>query len=91
MSEQYNSVWDAISDSTEEAENMKMRSVLMMAIKKFAESQEGTQADKAKRLALTQPRLNDLLQGRIGKFSLDSLVNIAAKAGLAINLDVKAA
>lgn len=90
MSERFNNVWDAISDSPAEAENMKMRSVFMMAIKQFADSQEGTQADKAERLGLTQPRLNDLLKGRIGKFSLDSLVNIAAKAGLAISVDVKA-
>jgi predicted XRE-type DNA-binding protein len=91
LSKRFNHVWDAISDSPEEAENMKMRSVFMMAIEQFLEPQEGTQTDKAERLGLTQPRLNDLLKGRIEKFSLDSLVNIAAKAGLIINVDVKAA
>ena len=91
MSKRYSSVWDAISETPEEAENMKMRSVFIMAIEQFVMSQEGTQTEKANRLGMTQPRLNDLLKGRIEKFSLDSLVNIAAKAGLVINVDVKAA
>lgn len=50
-----------------------------------------TQAATAKRLALTQPRLNDLLRGRTNKFSLDALVNIAMAAGLKVRVEVKAA
>lgn len=91
MTNTYNSVWDAISDSPEEAENMKLRSVVMMAIEKYANAQNETQTIIAKQLGLTQPRLNDLLKGKIDKFSLDKLVNIATKAGLSIDLTVKAA
>lgn len=91
MTDTYNSVWDAISDSPEEAENMKLRSVVMMAIEKYANAQSETQTVIAKQLGLTQPRLNDLLKGKIDKFSLDKLVNIATKAGLSIDLTVKAA
>jgi predicted XRE-type DNA-binding protein len=91
MTDTYNSVWDAISDSPEEAENMKLRSVVMMAIEKYAKAQSETQTVIAKQLGLTQPRLNDLLKGKIDKFSLDKLVNIATKAGLSIDLTVKAA
>lgn len=91
MTDIYNNVWDAISDSPEESESMKLRSVVMMAIEKYAKSQNETQTVIAKQLGLTQPRLNDLLKGKIDKFSLDKLVNIATKAGLSIELSIKAA
>ena len=91
MTDTVNSVWDAISDSPEEAENMKLRSVVMMAIEKYAKAQSETQTIIAKQLGLTQPRFNDLLKGKIDKFSLDKLVNIATKAGLSIDLTVRAA
>ena len=87
----YNDVWDALSDTPEEAENMKIRSGLMMAISDRLENLDGAQAAKAKRLGLTQPRLNDLLQGRISKFSLDALVMIAINASLKISLRAEAA
>ena len=87
----YNDVWDALSDTPEEAENMKIRSGLMMAISDRLENLDGPQAAKAKRLGITQPRLNDLLQGRISKFSLDALVTIAVNAGLKISLRAEAA
>lgn len=87
----YNDVWDALSDTPEEAENMKIRSGLMMAISDRLENLDGPQAAKAKRLGITQPRLNDLLQGRISNFSLDALVTIAVNAGLKISLRAEAA
>lgn len=87
----YNDVWDALSDTPEEAENMKIRSGLMMAISDRLENLDGPQAAKAKRLGITQPRLNDLLRGRISNFSLDALVTIAVNAGLKISLRAEAA
>lgn len=87
----YQSVWDAISDTPEEAANMKMRSALMAGIVRRVEEMEGTQAEKAERFGLTQPRLNDLLKGRIGKFSLDALVNLAVRVGMKVELEIKAA
>jgi len=78
----YRSAWDAIEDTPEQAGNLKLRGVLMMAIEHYLTSQEGTPAEKAERLNLTRPRLNDLMQGRIQKFSLASLVSIASRAGL---------
>lgn len=88
---QYPSVWDALENTPEAAENMKLRSELMIAIVGNLNASKGTQVDKAEQLGLTQPRLNDLLKGRIQRFSLDALVNIAVKAGLSIDLKVKAA
>jgi predicted XRE-type DNA-binding protein len=74
-----------------EAENLKLRSELMMRIQAFYRQSGMTQAQAAKALGLTQPRLNALLKGKIGLFSLDALVNIASRAGLNVRLVVKKA
>ena len=87
----YRSVWDALENSNAEAMNMKVRAELMVALQKRVESQDGTQAEKATLLGINQPRLNDLLRGRIDKFSLDALVNIATRAGLKVDLHVRRA
>lgn len=89
--EYFENVWDAIEPSKAEAANMKARADLMIAIQETVESWHATQAVSAKRLGLTQPRLNDLLRGRINKFSLDALMKIAPKAGLSIELKIKKA
>lgn len=86
MTQTFNSVWDALEDTPQEAENMKLRSELIIAITRQLEQMDGTQTQKAKQLGITQPRLNDLLQGRINKFSLDALVTIATHAGLYVSL-----
>jgi len=74
-----------------EAENLKLRSALMMRIEDWVAASGLTQAAAAKVLGLTQPRLNALLKGKIGLFSLDALVNVASKAGLSVRLVVKKA
>ena len=63
----------------------------MMKIENFYRRSGLTQAGAAKILGLTQPRLNALLKGRIGLFSLDALVNIASRAGLNVRLVIKKA
>ena len=88
-STKFKSVWDALENTPEEAANMKVRAELLIAIQEQVRNQKGTQSEKVERLAVTQPRLNDLLRGRIDKFSLDSLVNIADRAGLRIDLQVR--
>jgi len=74
-----------------EAENLKLRFELLMKIDDFYRRSGMTQAAAAKALGLTQPRLNALLKGKIGQFSLDALVNIASRAGLNVRLVVKKA
>ena len=89
MKEQrFKSVWDAIESSAAEAANMKARSDVMIAIRDMVDKWEMTQAEAAKRLGITQPRLNDLVRGRIDKFSLDALMNLAARAGLSVRVKV---
>ena len=85
MTEQrFDSVWDALENSPAEAANMKARSELMIAIRDAIEGWQLTQAEAASRLGVTQPRLNDLLRGRIDKFSLDALMILATGAGLTV-------
>jgi predicted XRE-type DNA-binding protein len=86
--EVFESVWDALKDIPTEAENMKLRSTLMIAISEAVSAWQVTQMDAARRLGVTQPRLNDLLRGRVGKFSLDALVALAARAGLSVHLEI---
>jgi predicted XRE-type DNA-binding protein len=82
------SVWDALEDSPAEAANMRLRSELMIALQQVVTSWGVTQAEAARRLDVTQPRLNDLLRGRIGKFSLDALIRLAARAGLEVRMEI---
>jgi predicted XRE-type DNA-binding protein len=82
------SVWDAISPTPQEAENMKLRSALMMALDRHIQSRGWTQAEAASQLGVTQPRISDLVRGKIGRFSLDRLVKMVSAAGLHIHVQV---
>jgi predicted XRE-type DNA-binding protein len=84
----YASVWDAIEPTRAMAANMKARAEMMVAIRKRVAAWNVTQAAAAKRLGLTQPRMNDLLRGRINKFSLDALINLATRAGLSVRVQI---
>ena len=86
--EAFESVWDALEDTPTEAANMRLRSSLMIAINEAVSAWRVNQTEAARRLGVTQPRLNDLLRGRIDKFSLDALVELAAGAGLAVQLEI---
>jgi len=89
--ERFKSVWDAICDSPEEAANLTARSDLMIQIGKIVKAEGWTQVEAAKRCGVTQPRVNDLLRGRIENFSLDALVNIAAALGRKVRVEIEAA
>lgn len=82
------SVWDAIEDTPAQAENMRLRSGLMMALREFIEREGLSQARAAKLFGVTQPRVSDLVRGRIDLFALDSLVNMAAAAGMHVEIRV---
>lgn len=82
------SVWDDIADSCEEAENLKVRAALMRAVRARITDAGWSQAVAADRLGLTQPRVSDLFRGKISKFSLDALVDIASKLGVHVRIEV---
>ncbi|HHW4670193.1 helix-turn-helix domain-containing protein [Xylella fastidiosa] len=86
--ERFTSVWDAIEDTPEAAENMKLRSALMMALKQHIETAALSQSQAAKLFGVTQPRVSDLMRGKINLFGLDALVNMAAAAGMHVEMRV---
>ena len=86
--ERFASVWDAIEDTPEEAENMKLRSVLMMALKGHITRSGMSQVQAAKLFGVTQPRVSDLMRGKINLFALDALVNMATAAGLHVEMRI---
>jgi predicted XRE-type DNA-binding protein len=82
------SVWDALEETPEAAAHTRLRSELAIAVRADVEDWGLTQAEAARRLGVTQPRLNDLLRGRVARFSLDALVGLAERAGLSVRLEV---
>lgn len=82
------SVWDAIENSPAEAEDMKLRSRLMRAVRDHIEREGLSQAQAATLLGVTLPRISDLVRGRIDFFSVDMLVNMLATAGLHIDMKI---
>lgn len=86
--EQFDSVWDAIEESPAEAENLRIRAGLIMALTQRIEQQRWTQEKAAAYLSVTQPRISDLMRGKIDLFGLDSLVNMVVASGLHLEFSV---
>ena len=89
--EAFASVWDAIADTPEQAANLRAHAELMHKIEAYLKEHDWTQAEAASRCGVTQPRINDLLRGRLSRFSLDALVNIATALGCRLRVDLDAA
>jgi predicted XRE-type DNA-binding protein len=87
----YDNVWDALEPDRAKAENLKLRSALMSALIRHIKREGWTQAQAAKVLGVTQPRISDLIHGKIDAFALDMLVKMATAAGLRVTLRVKKA
>lgn len=88
MAEKFESVFDAIADSPEDALNMKLRASLIHEIRAKVATAGWTQTETAQQLGVTQPRVSDLLNGKLSKFSLDALVKMLARLGGDIELRV---
>ena len=87
--EKFDNVWFAIEANEADAINMTMRSDLMTSIEKSVGNWKLSEGEAAKRLGITRPRLNDLMRGKISKFSLDALTTLATRAGLTVKMSVK--
>ena len=87
----YTSVWDALEASPEAAQNMKLRSTLMMALQEHIERAKLSQAEAAKLFGVTQPRISNLMRGKIDLFALDTLVNMATAAGMRVEMRLRKA
>lgn len=86
----FDSVFDAISDTPEQAENMKIRARLMSVLNSWIEIQGYSQAEAAAVLGVTQPRISELARGKIQVFSVDKLISMMAHAGMHVqNMDIR--
>ena len=89
--ERFENVWDAIEDDPAIRENLKLRSQLLIELERHIKREGLTQAQAAKLLGVTQPRISNLMRGKINSFGLDMLVKMAVAAGLRVSMKVKKA
>ena len=89
MVHSFKSVWEALADTPEQAANLRARAALMRQITEVIEASGWTQIEAGTYCGVTQPRINDLLRGRISRFSLDALVNMAAALGRPVRVELQ--
>lgn len=89
MTDRYDSVWDALSDTPEEAANLRLRAELMRQISSIVEAKGWSQTEAAAHCGITQPRMSDLQRGMIASFSLDALVNIVTALGQRVHIEME--
>jgi predicted XRE-type DNA-binding protein len=79
---EFASVWGAIEDTPQQAASMRAKAAMMMELEQVIQKRGMTQAEAAKLFGVTQPRISDLMRGKINLFSLDTLLDMATTAGL---------
>ena len=80
--QRFASVWDALEDTPQAAASMRARSALMMNLAEVIRKSSMTQTEAAALFGVTQPRVSDLMRGKVNLFSLDTLIDMAATAGM---------
>ena len=85
----FTSVWDAVADNQEQAANLRARAELMRKIAAIVKERGWTRSEAAKHCGVTRPRINDLFRGRVSRFSLDALVNIATAIGRKVHVELE--
>ncbi|MFA6498512.1 MAG: XRE family transcriptional regulator [Desulfurivibrionaceae bacterium] len=91
MSETFKNVWDALEDDPAVRESLKIKSRMMLDIEQHIKSMGITQAQAAKKMGVTQPRVSDLVNGKIDRFTIDMLITMLARLGLHVEIKLKAA
>lgn len=91
MAERYTNVWDALVEDQTERESCKLKSKLLMTIELQIQEQGLTQQQAAEKLGVTQPRISDLMRGKMDRFSIDTLVNMLASLGIFLDVQVRKA
>ncbi len=82
MSGPYENVFEALEDDPAVSDNLRIRSEMMMKLRKLIQEEGITQKEAARRMGVAQPRISDLVRGKIDKFTIDMLVNMLARFGL---------
>ncbi len=91
MSKHYTNVFDALEDNLAVADNLRIRSELMIQLREIIEQEHLTQEEAARRMGVTQPRISDLVRGKIERFTIDMLVNMLTLVGLHVEITLKKA
>jgi predicted XRE-type DNA-binding protein len=84
--ERFNTVWEALARTPEDAKILRMRSELMSDIAAYVQGKGLTQAQASEFLGITQPRVSDLLRGKLSKFNLETLIGLSERCGQQISL-----
>lgn len=84
----YHNAFEAVGFAHVEAEHLRIRADLMLEVERLIEARGLTQAEAAKLLHVTQPRISDLTRGKIERFSIDTLVEMLARAGVDVTVKV---
>jgi predicted XRE-type DNA-binding protein len=82
-------VWDALEDDLAERQRMKVLSSLLAQLQEYVGSQGWTQKTAAQHLGISQPRVSDLMRGKINLFSIDALIGMSGMAGIKLELRFK--
>lgn len=77
----FENIFDAVTDNKEEASELQTRADLMIVIRDIVTEKGWKQGETAEILSLTQPRVSDLLSGKIDKFSIDLLMTCLFRMG----------
>lgn len=87
----YASVWDAIENTQQEAAAMRARADLLIALRERLKALKLSQAESAKLLGVTQPRISDLMRGKIDLFSVESLIDMLSRTGIEVEVRLRKA
>jgi predicted XRE-type DNA-binding protein len=91
ISKPYDNVFDALEDDPAISANLRVRAQLMHALRDYIDQQAITQTEAAQRLGVTQPRVSDLVRGRIERFTVDALLNMLGRVGIHAEISVTSA
>ena len=82
-------IFEDLGFGAQESQNLILRSQTMIALAQWFDASGLTQSEAAKKLGITQPRINQMLKGKMDIFSLDALVNMATSAGMRVGLNIR--
>lgn len=82
----YSNIFEAITDDAEEAADLQFRADLMLLLREYFRSKDAAQAEIGAKLGIPQPRVSELMTGKIDKFSSDKLIGFLAKLGIRFRL-----
>lgn len=87
--ETYHSVWDAIENTPQDSQRQRLKAEMMLTIQRIIEERDLTQKQAAQICSVSRPRISDLMRGKIGKFSLDSLLDILTRLDCKVSLSIE--